>query len=182
MKPAQLNKLITDILEEHKAENIINIEVRRLSSVTDYMTICSATSSRHIKALANHVVTKLKEHKVSPLGTEGWDSDSDWMVLDYGSTIVHIMLPHTRDYYYLEKLWGKIEPHKPTAKAASKKVISKASKAPKISKASKTSKPIKVPKTSKAKKTIRTTGKARTVTRKKIAAPKRAPSKKSSKK
>lgn len=125
MKPAQLNKLILDILEEHKAENVINIEVRKISSVTDYMTICSATSARHIKALANHIVTKIKEHGIKPLGTEGWDSDSDWMVLDYGSTIVHIMLPHTRDYYYLEKLWGKLEPQKARVKAAGNKIATK---------------------------------------------------------
>jgi|GEM_PF-98216 len=106
MKTTQLNKLITTTLDEHKAENITTLDVRQTTNFTDYMIICSATSTRQIKALSNHLVVELKKHQVKPLGVEGDTGADEWALIDCGDILVHIMLPQTREFYSLEKLWG----------------------------------------------------------------------------
>lgn len=120
MTPLQLKNLAIKILNEHKAEDITSINVGKLTSVTDYMIICSATSTRHIKALANHLITTCKENDVRPLGAEGIDGSHEWALIDLGDIIVHIMLAATRDFYSLEKLWQVSEQR---AKTATEKVI-----------------------------------------------------------
>ena len=101
-----LKKSIKNILEENKAESIVMVDVKNKSSVTDLMFIASGRSTRHVKAIADNLVTKLKKSKIKPLGVEGY-TKSEWILLDYGDLLVHVMHPEARDFYSLEKLWDE---------------------------------------------------------------------------
>jgi ribosome-associated protein len=101
-----LKKSIKNILEDNKAESIVMVDVKNKSSVTDLMFIASGRSTRHVKAIADNLVTKLKKNKIKPLGVEGYNK-SEWILLDYGDLLVHVMHPETRDFYSLEKLWDE---------------------------------------------------------------------------
>ncbi|CAI8287825.1 MAG: Ribosomal silencing factor RsfS [Gammaproteobacteria bacterium] len=101
-----LKKSILNILEDNKAQNISLIDVKNKSSVTDVMFIVSGRSTRHVKAIADNLVTKLKKNKIKPLGVEGYNK-SEWILLDYGDLLVHVMHPDTREFYSLEKLWDE---------------------------------------------------------------------------
>ena len=100
-----LCKIVVDALEDVKAQDIHVIDVRDKTSVTDIMVIASGTSTRQVRSLANNVAVKAKENGVTPLGTEG-EVDGDWVLVDLGDVVVHIMVPHVRDFYNLEKLWS----------------------------------------------------------------------------
>lgn len=95
-------------LENMKAQNITTLDVTQLSDVMETLLIATGTSSRHVKSLANNVVIELKEQGHHPIGVEGMDS-SDWVLVDYGSIVVHVMLPQTRQHYDLERLWAPID-------------------------------------------------------------------------
>ena len=101
-----LKESILNILEDNNAENLSIIDVKNKSSVTDTMIIVSGRSTRHVKAIADNLVTKLKKNKVKPIGVEGYNK-SEWILLDYGDLLVHVMHPETRDFYSLEKLWDE---------------------------------------------------------------------------
>lgn len=105
MTPANLKKLVLNTLDKNKANNVIALDVRKLTTITDYMIICSATSNRHAKALAEHVTVKAKSNGHAPLGVEG-DKDAEWILIDLIDVVVHIMLPSVRELYNLEKLWS----------------------------------------------------------------------------
>lgn len=91
-------------LEELKAKEIVTLDVSTLSSEMDTLVIASGSSNRQTKALANNVAVKAKELGVNPLGTEGTEQ-GEWVLVDLGDIIVHIMTPATRDFYDLEGLW-----------------------------------------------------------------------------
>lgn len=99
-----LAKKIQQILDEHKAIDINLLDVSSLTAITDYMVICSGTSRRHVNALKNHVVTDLKSEDIRAIGIEGEDL-GEWVLIDYGNVLVHIMQEKTREFYALEKLW-----------------------------------------------------------------------------
>lgn len=101
-----LKKSILNILEDNKAEDISLVDVKNKSSVTDLMFIASGRSTRHVKSIADNLVTKLKKNKIKPLGVEGY-TKSEWILLDYGDLLVHVMHPETREFYSLEKLWDE---------------------------------------------------------------------------
>ncbi len=101
-----LKKSIVDILEDNKGENITLIDVKGKSSVTDLMFVVSGRSTRHVKSIADNLVTRLKKNKMKPIGVEGYSS-SEWILLDYAYVLVHVMHPETRDFYSLEKLWDE---------------------------------------------------------------------------
>ncbi len=104
MKAEQLQKIVVTALEDLKAVDIVVLDVRRMTSVTDFMVIASGTSDRHVRALLNNVVEAVKAQGVRPLGIEG-ERDAQWGLVDLGDVVVHIMLPPVRDFYQLEKLW-----------------------------------------------------------------------------
>lgn len=101
----ELHQLIIKTLEDNKAEEIISLDVKALTSITDCMVICSATSKRHAHALSDHLVTKAKTIGARPLSVEG-EETNEWILVDFGDIVIHIMLPDVRKFYSLEKLWG----------------------------------------------------------------------------
>lgn len=105
MQQDELVKTVTDELDLRKGENITVIDVKGRTSVTDFMIIVTATSERHASSLSGYVTDKVKEQGNRPLGVEG-DQGSDWVLLDLGDIIVHIMTAKARDLYQLEKLWS----------------------------------------------------------------------------
>lgn len=105
MNSEQLSDLVAEALEEVKARDIVKLDVRKLTTVTDYMIVASGTSNRHVKALADAVAEKCKEAGHPPRGIEG-ASGSEWVLLDLQDTLVHVMLPRVREFYNLEKLWS----------------------------------------------------------------------------
>jgi len=105
MNSKKLSELVIDALEEGKGKDIVKLDVRKLTSVTDYMVVASGTSSRHVRALAEAVADKAKAAGHRPLGIEG-ENGSDWVLLDLGDALVHVMLPRVREFYNLEKLWS----------------------------------------------------------------------------
>src|SRR5437868_1654465 len=109
MQPKQLKTLVTEVLEESKANDIVVIDVHKFTSITEYMVICSGTSSRHVASIANNAIVKAKARSVMPLGSEGEDT-GEWVVVDFGDVILHVMLPQVRDYYNLEALWSDRKP------------------------------------------------------------------------
>ena len=80
------------------------MDVRSQSDVIDYMVVCTGTSNRHVKSLASHLVQQAKTAQFSFIQTEGMD-DAEWVLVDLGSTVVHIMQSEMRDYYQIERLW-----------------------------------------------------------------------------
>ena len=104
MNSEQLCDLVVAALEEVKAMDIVKLDVRELTTVTDYMIVASGTSNRHVRALAEAVADKAREAGHRPAGIEGEDG-SEWVLLDLRDTLVHVMLPRVREFYNLEKLW-----------------------------------------------------------------------------
>ena len=104
MNSEQLCDLVVDALEEVKAKDIVKLDVRELTTVTDYMIVASGTSNRHVKALADAVADKARAAGHRPAGIEGEDG-SEWVLLDLQDALVHVMLPRVREFYKLEKLW-----------------------------------------------------------------------------
>jgi ribosome-associated protein len=104
MNSEQLCDLVVDALNEVKAKDIVKLDVRELTTMTDYMIVASGTSNRHVKALADAVAEKAREAGHRPAGIEGEDG-SEWVLLDLQDTLVHVMLPRVREFYNLEKLW-----------------------------------------------------------------------------
>jgi ribosome-associated protein len=99
---------IIDALEDIKAFDISVMDVRKLTSLTNYMIVASASSTRQAKAISDNVIVKLKEKGFDIRGTEG-GKDGEWVLVDLDDIVVHIMIPATRAYYNLEQLWGSVE-------------------------------------------------------------------------
>jgi ribosome-associated protein len=91
-------------VQELKAKDVVEIDVRGKSSVADFMVIASGTSTRHVKSIADEVVKFAKKLDVMPLGVEG-EREAEWVLVDLGDVIVHVMLPRVREFYALERLW-----------------------------------------------------------------------------
>ncbi len=104
-----LTTLVVEALDDLKAQDIRVMDVAGLTSITDTMVIASGTSDRHVKALSDNVVEQAKKNGVRPLGVEG-EQTREWILVDLGDVIVHVMLPRVRSFYNLEKLWSMDEP------------------------------------------------------------------------
>ncbi|WP_110600214.1 MULTISPECIES: ribosome silencing factor [Salinicola] len=107
MQTDTLKSLVVDALEELKARDVVELDVAELTSVTDVMVVASGTSSRHVSALADNVIEKAKEAGLRPLGVEGQQS-GEWVLVDLGDVIAHVMMPETRQLYDLERLWADL--------------------------------------------------------------------------
>ena len=105
MVEAQL-EIVVAALEDLKGVDIVSMDVRGITTITDWMVIVSGTSDRHVKSLADSVLRAAKEAGVEVLGTEG-EREGEWVLLDLGEVIVHVMLPRVRDFYKLERLWDQ---------------------------------------------------------------------------
>lgn len=105
MDTAEITRIAVDALEDIKAKDITVMDVRHLTSLFDTMIVASGDSTRQVKALADNVREKIKEAGGDILGTEG-EQASEWVLVDAGGVIVHVMHPVTRQYYNLEELWG----------------------------------------------------------------------------
>lgn len=114
MNSEQLSDLIVDALEEVKAKDIVRLDVRNLTSVTDFMVVASGTSNRHVKALSDAVADRARAAGQRPVGVEGAEG-SEWILLDLQDALVHIMLPRVREFYNLEKLWS-LQPQEAAAR------------------------------------------------------------------
>jgi ribosome-associated protein len=104
MNTEQLKILALAALEDLKAIDLITIDVRGITSLADFMIICTGRSNRHVKSLAENVVKKAKELKAAYIKTEG-EREGEWVIVDLADVIVHVMLPATREFYNLEDLW-----------------------------------------------------------------------------
>jgi ribosome-associated protein len=105
MNSEQLSELVVDALDDIKGQDIVKLDVRDMTTVTDYMVVASGTSNRHVQALVENVVEKATKAGHKPIGVEG-ESGGEWILLDLQDTLVHVMLPKVREFYNLEKLWS----------------------------------------------------------------------------
>jgi ribosome-associated protein len=104
MEPEALKQLAVAALEDLKGVNVVCMDVSPLTDVMDHLVIASGTSNRHVKSLADNVCMEAKKAGTRPLGVEGEDA-GEWVLVDLGDVVVHVMLPATRDFYDLERLW-----------------------------------------------------------------------------
>jgi ribosome-associated protein len=101
----QLKAFVVDKIENLKARDIIDLDVSGKSTVTDTMLVCSGNSKRHVISIAENVVVEAKQAGNPPLGIEGRET-GDWVLVDLGDVVLHVMQDEARDFYQLEKLWG----------------------------------------------------------------------------
>jgi ribosome-associated protein len=104
-KAKKTQQWIQNALEDAKTQNIAVLDVRKISDFTDYMVIATGTSNRHVQSSADKVAETLRGHGVRRVGIEGQQL-GDWVLIDFGDVVVHIMREQTRDFYNLEKLWS----------------------------------------------------------------------------
>jgi len=100
-----LRNVAAAALDDAKAKDLVVLDVRKISDFTDYMMIVTGTSNRHVISIADKVREKMAGEGIKPSGVEGMDN-GDWVLLDYGGVVVHIMRAAVRDFYNLEKLWS----------------------------------------------------------------------------
>ena len=105
MQSAELKELILNALDDLKGNQVVALDVRELTDITDYLVIASGNSNRHVKSLADNVIDVARQHGMRPLGVEG-TTGAEWVLVDYGDVVLHVMLPATRDFYDLERLWS----------------------------------------------------------------------------
>lgn len=117
MSPEAIRDAVVDALEDVKGFDISVLDVRNMTSLTSYMIVCSGNSNRQTKALADNVCEKLKEKGIETRGIEG-EKEGEWVLVDMGDVIVHVMVPATRAYYNLEQLWTQGETRRANTKAA----------------------------------------------------------------
>ena len=108
IEPNELARAIVDAAENKKASNIMLLDIRKVSTISDYFVICSGNSERQVKAIARDIEDELDKQDMSLRHREGLE-EGRWVLLDYGDVIVHIFTPAERDYYRLEKLWSNAQ-------------------------------------------------------------------------
>lgn len=108
MNTEKTKQLALEALNDLKALDIVTIDVRDLTTIADIMIICSGRSNRHVKSIAESVVSKAKQSHLSHIRKEG-DKEGEWVIVDLADVIVHVMLPATRSFYNLEDLWEPVK-------------------------------------------------------------------------
>lgn len=106
LTPKKMQEAVVAALADVKAQDISVLDVRKLTDVADFLVIASGTSSRHVAGMADRVVEEMRKHGRRPIGVEGKDL-GEWVLIDFGDVVAHIMRPQTRDFYNLEKLWSQ---------------------------------------------------------------------------
>ncbi len=106
LEPAQLAKAAVDIASDKKASDVLLLDIRDISTIADYFVICTGNNTRQIQAIADALNDDLKKQGAQLLYREG-DSETGWVLLDYGDIIVHVFAPKEREYYRLERLWSE---------------------------------------------------------------------------
>ncbi len=101
-----LARQIVDLASDKKASDIVLLEIGELTTLADYFVICSGTSERQLGAIADGIVGGLRDEGLRPIGREG-SANAHWLLIDYGSVIVHVMAQPEREFYQLEKLWAE---------------------------------------------------------------------------
>lgn len=105
LKVSEMSQVVVDALDDVKAVDIKVLDVEGMSNFTDRMIIASGTSTRQVKALANSVVVEAKKAGMNVLGQEG-ENPGEWILIDLGDVVVHVMVRQVRDFYNIEKLWS----------------------------------------------------------------------------
>ncbi|EAR21885.1 ribosome silencing factor [Nitrococcus mobilis] len=109
MKPVkavdEVRRIIQTALEDIKAENVVVLDVRRRTSITDFMVFASGTSRRHVKSIADRILEAAKRNAIHALGVEGEES-AEWILIDLGDVVIHVMQLSAREFYRLEHMWG----------------------------------------------------------------------------
>jgi len=106
-----------DLLFDRKAGDVVLMDLRKVSSATDFFVIASGTSDTHVSAVADHVVEELKKGGTRPLNVEG-ERGGRWILIDYFNFVVHVFHPAAREFYQLERLWGDAPGHRMEPQAA----------------------------------------------------------------
>ena len=107
--PSALAHRIVDVASDHKATDIVMLRLTELTTLADFFIICSGRSERQVAGVAGGIIDELRADGVRPLGVEG-RANARWVLVDYGSVVVHIFTPDERDYYGLERLWHEATP------------------------------------------------------------------------
>ena len=110
-----LADLVVEALDDLKAQSVLRLDVRHLTSMTDVMIIASGRSARHVRAVARALLERCEAAGFTPIGVEGEDG-GEWVLVDLGDVVAHIMVPSIREFYALEKLWD-IAPRRETGDA-----------------------------------------------------------------
>ncbi|MEN9916185.1 MAG: ribosomal silencing factor RsfS [Pseudomonadota bacterium] len=97
---------LINLLENHKAKNITVLDVSKITDITDLMIICTGNSNRHVKTLAQYLISTAKAKGMTIYGVEG-EKEGEWILIDLVDAIIHIMIPQEREFYKLEKLWSQ---------------------------------------------------------------------------
>lgn len=106
MQSTELVEFVIAKIEDLKGRDIVTLDVQEKSSITDFMVICSGNSKRHVQSIGDSVYIEAKKAELNIIGVEG-KQHGEWVLVDLGSVIVHVMQESTRDFYQLEKLWGE---------------------------------------------------------------------------
>lgn len=104
-----IGDFVVEVLEDLKAEKIENLDVSHLTSITDRMIVASGRSDRHVRAIAEALLERCEARGIVPIGIEGKEG-GEWVLVDLADVIVHLMLPRTREFYDIEKLWDIARP------------------------------------------------------------------------
>jgi len=104
LSPREIADRAIAVLEDHKASDIRCLDVSHLTSIMDYMIVATGRSDRHVRSLGDSLIEYCRDNGIAVLGTEGQDS-AEWILVDLVDVVVHVMLPKTRDFYEIEKLW-----------------------------------------------------------------------------
>ena len=105
MDPRQLLEFVIDKADDIKAVDIVTLDMLEKSSITDYMVVCSGNSKRHVQSIANNVAMEAKAENLEIIGIEG-QREGEWVLVDLGDVVLHVMQQSTREFYQLEKLWN----------------------------------------------------------------------------
>ena len=105
MDSKRLAMMIAHAAEEKKARDIVVLDLRKLTTFTDFFVICSGSSDRQVQAIARALTDEIKAHKRKPIGVEG-ERGGRWILIDFGDVVAHVFYHEERDYYQIEKLWS----------------------------------------------------------------------------